>query len=121
MLYFFNRWMRKRIQGLYVDTAGLDRVKARIKEGCKVVFLPLYRTFSDFYLMQFVHYKLGVPSGFTFGNIEDIPGTKITYEIHKRTGYISARNSKSQSTQSSFINSALLREVISRNQVTTIF
>jgi len=41
--------------------------------------------------------------------------------ILKNTGYITSRRKQGQSMQSRYVNSSLLREIISRNQITTIF
>jgi len=61
------------MQGLYVDTHGVEAVKQKLREGYKVIFLPLYKTFLDFFVLQYVNLAHNIPSGFTFGNCEDTP------------------------------------------------
>ena len=91
LIYLFNKHMRDKIQGLYVDMQGLNQVKKHIEKGQKVIFLPLYKTFIDFFVMVYVNQTQGIPSGFTFGNHDDIPKILIMKEILHRTGYISSR------------------------------
>ena len=66
--------MRSAVNGLHVDTAGIERVKDLINGGNnRVVLVPLYKSFGDFFVMQFINYKYGIETGFTFGNCEDTP------------------------------------------------
>ena len=65
--------------------------------------------------------RQGITGGFTFGNFEDTPRIALFDQILRHTGYILSRRKQGQSFQSNYINSELMREVISRNQVTTIF
>ena len=94
---------------------GLNQVKKHIEKGQKVIFLPLYKTFIDFFVMVYVNQTQGIPNGFTFGNHDDIPKILIMKEILRRTGYISSRRKQGQSVQSSFVNSTLMQEVIAHN------
>ena len=80
LLWYFNKTMRHAVRGLHVDTAGIERVKDLIDGDNRVVLVPLYKSFGDFFVMQFINYKYGIEPGFTFGNFEDTPrlgGVKI--------------------------------------------
>lgn len=53
--YLFNKNMRRAIQGLYVDLNGVSKVKTMIQAGYKVIFMPLYKTFMDFFVLNYVN------------------------------------------------------------------
>jgi hypothetical protein len=61
------------IKGLYVDTVGVERVKDLVHQNKRVVLVPLYKSFGDFYILQLINYTMGIESGFTYGNFEDYP------------------------------------------------
>ena len=88
LLWYFNKTMRKAVRGLYVDTIGVERVKDLINGNNHVVLIPLYKSFGDFFTMQFINYKYGIESGFTFGNADDTPrlgGMKLWQNNDHRT------------------------------------
>ena len=66
-------------------------VKQQIRSGYKVILMPLYKTFLDYFLLAFVHHTLGIPNVFTFGNFEDTPRIAFFDRILSRTGYILSR------------------------------
>jgi len=55
LIYLFNKNMRRAIQGLYVDMKGADMVKEKLRSGYKIIFMPLYKTFIDYFLLVYVH------------------------------------------------------------------
>ena len=55
VMYLFNKNMRRSIQGLHVDMRGVKMIKTVIQAGYKVVFMPLYKTFLDFFIMLYVN------------------------------------------------------------------
>ena len=83
--------------------------------------MPLYKSFGDIFVNQFVNHKFGIESGFTFGSFEDTPRLKNRDGLMHSSGYIFSRRNPNQSLQSDYINSALLTEIISTNNVTTVF
>jgi glycerol-3-phosphate O-acyltransferase len=88
------------------------------------VFVPLYKSFGDFFTLQYINYTYGIENGFTFGNLEDTPrigGFRQDKGWIEASGYIYARRNNSQSLQGNYVNSALLSEVIKNNTVTTLF
>jgi len=121
LLYLFNKNMRRSIQGLHVDMTGINVIREKLKAGYKIIFMPLYKTFLDFFILSYVNLTFGIPMGFTFGNFEDTPRIVLFDRILKTTGYVLSRRKQGQSVQSHYINRELLRETIARNQVTTIF
>lgn len=59
--------------------------------------------------------------GYTFGNLEDTPRIALVDRLLKSCGYITSRRRTSQSLQSNYINSEMLKELITDNQVVTVF
>ena len=47
--------MRKAIQGLYVDQKGLNMVKEKISQGHKVILMPLYKSFLDYFVLNYIN------------------------------------------------------------------
>ena len=119
--WYFNKTMRKNIQGLYVDDRSVKMVKDLISQNHKVILMPLYRTYIDFFVQMFVMSTQRIQLGFTFGNFEDTPRIRLIDAWLKNCGYILSRRKQGQSLQSSFINSQMLKEIIAHNQVTTIY
>lgn len=70
---------------------SLEVVKKSIKNGYKVILMPLYRTFLDYFVLSYVNHTQGIPSGFTFGNFEDTPRIMLFDHILKNSGYILSR------------------------------
>ena len=87
--------MRSAIKGLNVDMNGLEKVKANISRGYKVIFMPLYKSFMDYFILTYVHSMQGIESGFTFGSFEDTPKIMLLDHLLKTTGYIKSRRNKS--------------------------
>ena len=114
-LWYFNKIMRRAIHGLFVDTASVDKVKQLIAANHKVIFIPLYRTYADFFVQLYVMMTQKIKLGFTFGNFEDTPRTTFFDTLLRSSGYITSRRRVGQSLQSNFVNGAFLKEVISHN------
>ena len=55
MIWIFNKHMRDKIQGLYVDMQSLKTVKKHIEKGYKIILMPLYKTFIDFFVLVYVN------------------------------------------------------------------
>ena len=92
LLWYFNKTMRTGVRGLFVDTIGIERVKSLVNSNNRVILMPLYKSFGDFFINQFVNYKFGIESGFTFGNFEDQPRFRgLKNDWLNSTGYIFAR------------------------------
>ena len=108
LLWYFNKTMRSAVRGLFVDMNGIERVKNLIKGNKTVIFVPLYKSYGDFFVMQFVNYTFGIEPGFTFGNLEDTPriggfktgNGECFYQVAgwvEGAGYIYARRNEGQS------------------------
>ena len=58
LLWYFNKTMRLGVRGLFVDTIGIEKVKSLV--NTRVVLMPLYKSFGDFFINQYVNYKFGL-------------------------------------------------------------
>ena len=83
--------------------------------------MPIYRSWADFFVLSYVQVLQGLEMPFTVGNLEDTPRIKLFDAWLQQTGYIPARRSLGQGYQSSYVNSALLKELIANNKLITIF
>lgn len=115
LIYMFNKRMRHGMQGLHVDLRGLEVVKSNITKGYKVILMPLYKTFMDYFVLSYVNHTKGIPNSFTFGNFEDTPRIMLFDHILKNSGYILSRRKQGQKMQTRYINSSLLGEIVARN------
>lgn len=70
---------------------GICKVKSMIQSGYKVVFMPIYRSFLDYFVLHYVNQMHQIPTGFTFGNFEDTPRITFFDKILKSTGYMLSR------------------------------
>lgn len=121
IVWYFNKTMRHALTGLHVDHNGIERVQKMVNGPSRVVFMPVYKSYTDFFIHTYVnnHYQMQVP--FTFGNFEDTPRINLIDKWIKNSGYIMMRRGEKQSLQSHYVNQALLKEVIEHNKVTTLF
>lgn len=86
-----------------------------------MVLVPTYRSFLDIFVLLYTLYEHEIPIPFTFGNLDDTPRINIVDPILRNIGYILTKRSHDQSLQSSYLNFALLREIIDVNQFTMVF
>jgi len=83
--------------------------------------MPIYKSVADFFILTYIQTIEGLEVPFTYGNFEDFQKDKGSETYYKRVGYISSRRNPNQGLQSSYVNSALLKELISDNKLITIF
>ena len=50
LLWYFNKTMRLGVRGLHVDTKGVELVKQLSGGNNRVVLMPLYKSFGDFFI-----------------------------------------------------------------------
>jgi hypothetical protein len=77
LIYYFNKLMRWAIRGLNIDTASLNNVKSLLEQGKKVILMPIYKSFADFFIYAYINNHFNVEMPFVFGNIEDVPNIKF--------------------------------------------
>jgi len=98
-----------------------NNLKQLLKQDNYVILIPIYRSWADFFLLSYVQVLQGLEMTFTLGHLEDNPQITLFDAWLNSTGYIKARRSPNQGYQSSYVNSALLKELISDNKLITIF
>ncbi len=49
-LWYFNKNMRRVSQGLFIDTQSVKMVKELVAQNQKVILLPLYKSYTDFFI-----------------------------------------------------------------------
>ena len=113
------------LSGIFVDQVGLDRVKTLLSESRKnkIVFMPVYKSYADTILMHVINYQQDLELGFTLGNYEDSPKAQFVDRILKQTGHFLLRRKENDKShpEYSYINQAIMQEVINENAITTIF
>ena len=112
------------MQGMFIDEKGIANIKAMVNASKKtrIVLLPLFKSYADALIMHYLSYLKDLELGFTFGNDEDTPNSYVIQGILKRVGYILQRRSvDKRELEISYVNQALLQEVIMDNPITTIF
>ena len=89
--------MRRAIQGLFIDINSVKMVKDLISQNHKVILMPLYKSFADFFVHLYVSKTQGIETGFAFGNFEDTPRIKLFDSLLRSCGYIFSRRKAGQS------------------------
>ena len=121
-VYYFNKLMRQAMQGLHVDQPSIERVKSLLASGKRVVLMPIYKSFLDSFVYVYIHNHYQMEMPFMFGSLEDTPSYRLYgHWWLPNFGYIKSRRSYNQTIQSRFINSCMLQEVISKNNLSLVF
>jgi glycerol-3-phosphate O-acyltransferase len=90
-------------------------VKELISQNHKVILMPLYKSFTDFFLSVYVSRTQAIETGFTFGVLEDVPNITLLDKLLRNCGFIFSRRKAGQSLQSNYVNGAVLKELISND------
>ena len=74
--------------GLHLHTESLNRIKDMVTTNRKarIVFMPIYKSYSDPLIMHYINYFCDLELGFTFGNYEDSPKIHFVDRLLKRIG-----------------------------------
>ena len=97
LFWYFNKNMRNGMQGLFVDLNSVKMVKSLIQRNKKIVIMPLYKSFADFFVQMYVQRTQKLYGGFTFGNLDDTPRIGLMDTWLRHCGYILSRRKGSQS------------------------
>jgi hypothetical protein len=54
MIWYCNKLLRVSLEGLFVDNKSLGRVKDLISDGSRVVLLPIYKSYADFFIQTYI-------------------------------------------------------------------
>ena len=66
-------------------------VKDLIARDNKVIFVPLYKSYLDFYIQMFIMCTQDIKLGYTFGNYEDTPRIGLIEKMVRSFGGILSR------------------------------
>lgn len=120
---------------MHVDLKSIDNIKEMIKidRKCRIVYMPVYKSYQDPIIMHYLNYFTDQELGFTFGHYEDSPKMGIVDKVLKQIGTLLIRRNpknslSNQSIQSTldqdvtdYVNQALFQEVLENNVITTIY
>ena len=110
------------LDNVYLDSKGLSKVKNFVQDRkTRVVFLPMYKSFTDPLVMFFVTYFCNLELGFSFYNNEDYPDVKFAEYLYKKTGLIMTKREDLQNLYINYVNQCLVQDVIENNPITTIY
>ena len=81
------------IDGVFVNTQQLQRMQkmTQTDPDSRVIFLPVYKSFMDPFLMFYINQIQGLELGYMFNNSEDTPTAKFVIENLKNMGSILMR------------------------------
>ena len=91
MLYFFNKKIRNMVEGIFINSKGLDKVKELINKKSCVVLMPIYRSVLDIKILLYCLLVNNIELPFTIGNFEDVPTDKLYETLLKKIGYIKTK------------------------------
>ena len=77
--------------GLHIETLGIKNIKTMINEGnrkTRIIYMPIYKSYTDLFLLSFIQFHQNMELGFTFGNYEDTPKWDWSNRLIKRLGLI---------------------------------
>jgi len=97
VVWSFTKILRELTQGLFVEQSGIKQVKQLIGMNERVVLIPHYKSFADFFILQHTLAHFNIEPPFCVGNMEDTPHIHFVNALLKGSGYILARRSRDQS------------------------
>lgn len=120
MTYQLSKVLRNSFDGLWVSQPGIDSLKALLKDGQHVILIPTYKSFSDMFVLLYALIENQIQLPFTIGNLDDTPRLLVD-KLLRKIGYILMQRSRNQSFMQSYINHAILRELVLSYPLTMMF
>jgi hypothetical protein len=77
IVWYSNKVLRQCLDGLFVDQTSMSKVKDLLVNGKRVVMMPIYKSFADFFIHTYVFHNMDMDIPFTYGNMEDTPRIKL--------------------------------------------
>jgi glycerol-3-phosphate O-acyltransferase len=118
---FLNRKMRQLSKGIYIQQKGFNEIKRLLQAGERVVLMPVFRSFADLPVLLYSLFVNKIEIPFTIGNAEDMPAAKFIDSILRKVGYLIVTRSRDQSLQSSYLNQAVIREILKKHRFLLMF
>ena len=77
------------LDGLHVDLKGLQNIKEMTERDrkTKLVLMPMFKSYSDLFILHFCNYISDIEMGFSFGYYNDSPKVKMIERLARRVGY----------------------------------
>jgi glycerol-3-phosphate O-acyltransferase len=119
--YLTNKILRNSQEGMYVKKSGLLRIKELLAKGERVVLMPMFKSFFDVFLISYSLLDNGIKFPFTIGCAEDTPNIRFINTLLNSMGIILNRREADQSAEISYINQAVLREIIEQQKFAIMF
>jgi hypothetical protein len=85
----------------------------------KIVLMPMFKSFSDLFVLHYANYISDIEMGFSFGYYNDSPKIKMIERLARRVGFFQLKSNTSQ--RMNYVNQTLIEEVIGNNSITTCF
>ena len=80
-----------------MEQSGIKNIKGLMNKNERVVLVPQYKSFADFFVLMYALAHHGIELPFCVGNLEDTPHIPMINMLLKGSGYIKARRSRDQS------------------------
>lgn len=77
-----------------MEQSGIRAIKSLMNQNERVVLVPTYKSFADFFILLFTLAYHGIELPFCVGNLEDTPHIRLVDSLLKGSGYIMARRSR---------------------------
>jgi len=86
------------LRGLYVDMESLKRIKEMTvtDRKTKIVFMPVFKSYSDPFALHYINYISDISFGYTFGYYQDTPKVKLIEMLFGRLGYFLLKKNNNQ-------------------------
>ena len=96
-------------EGIFVDKKGIQRVQELTKVAkTRIIFVPTYKSFADPFVLLYINCFYNIELGFSFGNYEDSPKTKLVESICRRIGHLLIKREEVSNLNVNYVNQALM-------------
>lgn len=84
-----NKTVTRLLEGLYIDMKRLKAIKLMTETDrkTKVVLMPMFKSYSDIFVLHFANYVSDIEMGFSFGYYNDSPKVRAIETLARRIGY----------------------------------
>jgi hypothetical protein len=84
-----NKTVTRLCDGLHIDMKGLANIKQMTERDrkTKIVFMPMFKSYSDLFILHYANYISDIEMGFSFGYYNDSPKIKMIERLVRRVGY----------------------------------
>jgi len=84
-----NKSVTRLLDGLHIDMIGLKNIKEMTERDrkTKIVFMPMFKSFSDLFILHYANYISDIEMGFSFGYHNDSPKVKMIERLARRVGF----------------------------------